>query len=47
MKESIMDLLRRIARVLHFFKMYDESQRLVMLECWLDNKWEDIPEDVR
>jgi hypothetical protein len=47
MKEPIEDLLRKIAQILHFLKLYEESKRLMLLAKWLvEDRPDDFPEDI-
>ena len=47
MREPIEDLLRNIAQILHFLKLYDESKRIMLLAKWLvENRPDDFPDDI-
>jgi hypothetical protein len=47
MNEPIEDFLMKIASILHFFKMYDESKRLILLSKWLrENRPDDFPDNI-
>ena len=44
MNEHISDLLIKIANILHFFKLYGESKRIMELSVWLRSQ--EVPEDI-
>jgi hypothetical protein len=47
MKEPIEDLLRKIAGILHFLRLYDESKRIMLLAKWLvESRPDDFPEEI-